>query len=880
MAERCGISDGVRPHYFLLASAGILLCPLVPAAEQETWGNCAKHGLFLPMGGEIKPGRKYARDRLVDIKHLTLDVTPDFKARTVTGTVTLSFTPIAQPLRTLTLDSVDLTIDQVSAEAAEVADRQVTEDQLLIHFAAPVEPGTQVTVKISYHGQPDRGLHFRTPEMGYPVGDTQIWTQGEAEEHRYWFPCYDYPNERFSSEVICHVPAGMDVMSNGSLISSQAGPAGLMAWHWKQSQPHVNYLIALAAGHFSKLNAQAGPVPLALWVPPSEMDQAAPAFRDTAAIMAFLQEEIGVPFPWDKYAQVYCHDFLAGGMENTSCSFMAGALLFPESVGKLDSLHGLDAHEMAHQWFGDLMTCRDWSHLWLNEGFASYYTLLYEEVKNGREGMLAGLHKAAQRVIDSKDRRPMVWRDYGDPMQQFDSRAYPKGAWVLHMLRSQLGKPLYQKAIRLYIDRHRNGIVATDDLQEIFEEVSGRSFDQFFDQWVHHGGVPELKVDYAWEAKTKQAKFTIRQTQKVDSEVLLFRLPLPVRFAVPVEGKTSLRDFSVTVSKAEETFYFNLPAQPDRVSLDPDFTVLAKWDFNPPAEMIKNQLKADFESRWRALEMLGEKKDDATARQLGETAAHDAHFAIRIEAIQTLAKIGTPAARGLLIAQLTQSDERVRLAAVDAVAGLYHPESLAALGALATTEQNPMITAKIVSSYASWPRQDVLPWLKAGSYHEMTALAAVKALQGQNRVEAVPAIREWLTTAGSAVSQKALGTVLETIAMLSRETKDQEVQPFLAAYLADHRQAVRSAAARALGQLEDPRSLPALRSLASVKRDPASLVAETAISKIDASQAAPVRSEEAWKKVQALTQKTEELEKKLEKLESRAKAVPEPESKK
>ncbi len=859
----------------LIGYAMLLLAVTAAAAEHDCWGNCAKHGLFMPMGGEIKPGRKYARDRLVDIRHLTLDVTPDFKTRTIAGTVTLSFTPIAQPLETLTLDSVDLIIDQVRAEAATLADHQVTDEQLLLHFATPIPPGTEVTVTISYHGQPEKGLHFRTPELGYPAGDTQLWTQGEAEEHRYWFPCYDYPNERFSSEVICRVPTGMDVMSNGSLVSSQPTAAGLTEWHWKQAQPHVNYLIALAAGHFHKLNASAGTVPLTLWVPPSEKDQAALAFRDTAAIMTFFQEEIGVPYPWDKYAQVYCHDFLAGGMENTSCSFMAGGLLFPEAVGRLDSLHGLDAHELVHQWFGDLITCRDWSHLWLNEGFASYYTLLYEEAKNGREGFLTGLHKAAARVIESKDRRPIVWRDYGDPMQQFDSRAYPKGAWVLHMLRSQLGKPLYQKAIRLYLDRHRNGIVATDDLQDIFEEVSGRSFDQFFDQWVHHGGVPEIKADYAWESASKQAKVTLRQTQKVDSEGLLFRLPIPIRFTFPNETKNAPQDFEVTFSKGEETFYFNLPAQPETILLDPEFTILASWDFAPPAAMLKKQLKGDFQSRWRALEMLARKTDDETARLLGDTAAQDAHYAIRIEAVEALAKLGTPVSRALLIAQLKQADERVRLAAVTAVADQYHPQSHAALVALAATEQNPEITAKIVSSFASWPQQDLLPWLKVRSYHEMVALAAVKALQGQNRVDAVPAIREWLRQKGPSIPQKALGPVLESIAWLSRDSTDPEIQPFLAAYLADHRKAVRSAAARALGLLADPRSLPALRSLAAVKRDPSSPEAATALAKIEASLTAPVQTQAAWRKVEDLTQKTEALTQKLEKLESRAKPVKE-----
>jgi len=330
----------MKSHIFVLSA--VFLTPAPAVREEECVGNCGKRQLLLPLGGEIKPGRKYARDRLVDIHHLALNVTPDFKARTIKGKVTISFTPIAQALGTLALDSVDLTIDEVTTTGAQLADRQVTTDQLLLHFAPPLPPGAEATVTISYHGQPANGLHFRTPEMGYPVGDTQVWSQGEAENHRYWFPCYDYPNERFSSEVTCHVPEGMDVISNGSLASRQPGADGLTSWHWQQKQPHVTYLIALGAGYFSKIQAPGGSVPMALYFPPSEKDQAALAFRDTTTIMAFFQKEIGVPFPWDKYDQVYTHDFLAGGMENTSCSFMAGALLFPKEVGELDTLHRLD----------------------------------------------------------------------------------------------------------------------------------------------------------------------------------------------------------------------------------------------------------------------------------------------------------------------------------------------------------------------------------------------------------------------------------------------------------------------------------------------------------------------------------------------------------
>jgi hypothetical protein len=189
----------------------------------------------------------------------------------------------------------------------------------------------------------------------------------------------------------------MDVISNGKLMSKvPSQTAGYTTFHWLQDKPHVNYLVALAAGYFHRLEATAGALPLAMLVPPSEKDQAANAFQDTAKIIEFFQQEIGVPFAWDKYFQVYCHDFLAGGMENTSCTFEAASMLFTSQTEQLRTLHRLDAHETAHQWFGDLVTCRDWSHLWLNEGFASYYTVLYEGEKSGAEAMNFALWREAE----------------------------------------------------------------------------------------------------------------------------------------------------------------------------------------------------------------------------------------------------------------------------------------------------------------------------------------------------------------------------------------------------------------------------------------------------------------------------------------------------
>lgn len=852
----------------LLATASHLI-----AAEDfaDCLGNCGKSHL-LPLGNPVKPGRKYARDRLVDIQHLALEVTPDFKARSIKGTVTLTFTPIGLPLTKLELDAMDLQMEAITAKDCQLAGWQNTEEQLVLNFGQPLAVGATASVTIQYHCEPKNGFHFRTPELGYLPDDTQAWSQGEAEYHRYWFPCYDYPNERFTSEVTCHAPDGMDVISNGRLISKEKDAAGLNVWHWSQDKPHVNYLIALAAGYFHKIEDKAGEIPLAMYVPPSEKPQAELAFLDTKNIIEFYQKEIGVAFPWDKYSQVYCLDFLAGGMENTSCTFQGVAMLAPKEVGLLESSHRLDAHELAHQWFGDLLTCRDWSHLWLNEGFASYYTILFEEQKNGRDGMLIGLRNAAQRVLDTPDTRPIVWRDYGDAMQQFDNRAYPKGAWVLHMLRSQLGKELYQKGVRTYVERHRNGIVTTDDLQEILEEVSGKSLDRFFDQWVHHGGTPEIKADYSWDEKSKLAKVTLLQKQKVDEKVLLFELPVPIRFTMTVGGVVQTQEVVVKFDKAEEDFYFNLPAAPDIVRLDPELTILAKWDFKPSRVMLEKLLKTDFLSRSLAVEALGANKTDAEATALlVNVLATDPHFSVRADAAKALQTMGTDAARAGLIAQLNQPDERARRAAVDALSAFYVRDARDALVKLSETEQNPSVLGRIITGLQSWPDFDAAPFLNRASYHGMVMSSAVQTLETQNRQETLPAIMETVKKLEGQLPEVRLSAILDAVGSLSRSVKNSPAQPFLSTYLNHPNAKVRAAAAKALGEQADPRSIAALTGLSKRKQDQAAPLATAAIARINAQMSAPEQTQDAWQKVEKLQQKSEELEKKLEKLEGRLK---------
>lgn len=855
----------------------LLSCLLLASASfavETVCEHCNK--ALLPQPLHPRPGRKYARDRLVDLVHLKLDVTPDFARRTVAATTEWTFKPIARPLAQLELDAVGLEIEAVTAQGTAVASYQVTEEKLVIVFQTRVPVDASVNLAIRYRVQPENGLYFRTPEMGYKPGDTQLWTQGEAELHRYWFPCYDYPNERFTSEVICHVPEGMEVISNGHLVGSAKDAQGLNAVHWLQDKPHVNYLVALAAGYFHKIEARAGELPLAMLVPPSEKDQAANAFRDTRNIIDFYQKEIGVPFAWDKYYQVYCLDFLAGGMENTSCTFQAAGLLFPDGDEQLSTLHGLDAHEAAHQWFGDLVTSRDWSHLWLNEGFASYYTILYEEEKNGHDAMLYSLWREAQAVLSQTDTKPTVWRDYQDAMEQFDYRVYPKGAWILHMVRSRLGPDLYRRCIKTYVERHRNQVVGTDDLHDVLDDLTGLSWDQFFDQWLYHGGVPDLALSYSYDAGTKMARVNVKQQQKVSDQVPLFALDLPVRFFL----KDKAVDFSVRVSQAEEDFHFALDSAPDLVRFDPEYTLLAKVSFTPPGDMLKKQLKGDVIGRMLAAQKLGERSDHESVEMLKGLLATDAFHAVRTEAARALKKIGNDEARSVLAGSLNQPDARVRREVVEALSAFPHNEARLALWKQAQTEKNPLILASIIRTWGARPGDTEVAaalrkHLASTSYSEEIANAAIAALRAQDDSSAAPAILARLQQNPANFDSRSYASALDALGFLARKDKDRSaIRRFLAQQLNHPKLSIRAGATKALGTLKDPAAIALLEPLTQVLKpfnDPVREAAVKAMQSLQSERESPAELKNVWQRLDDLARKEQELRKQVEDLKKQAK---------
>jgi len=755
--------------------------------------------------------RQYAPDRKADILHITIDVTPDFKTQTIAGTTTIKFVPIAKPLTELRLDAIDLEVSSVTS-SAKIEGYSVTDEAITITFDPPVLPGAQTTVTAVYEAEPKLGLYFRTPEMGYREEDTHLSTQGEAHEAPHWYPNYDYPNERSTSEVICRVPADMVVLSNGRLVSEEMDTeSGLKVVRWLQDKPHVNYLIALVAGKLKKIESRYKDIPLAFYTPTSQIDQAENSFKDTADMMAFYEKEIGVPYPWDKYYQAVVQDG-GGGMENTTLTILGDGTLFTTATENIRSSQGLVAHELVHQWFGNYVTCKDWSHLWLNEGFATYYQKLYDGYKNGRDSMLYELYRSARGVLsDRPTHKPIVYRSYARAGEQFDYRAYPKGGWVLHMLRTELGEELFRKCVKTYLERHALSSVVTEDFRSVIEELTGRSFDRFFDQWVYHARHPDLTVSYSWSQKDKLAKVSVKQTHEVNDDVMLFHFRTKVRFLID----DKVVEHEITVDTAEHDFYFPLQKEPKIVRFDPDYGLLANVKFEKPTAMLYDQLenKDDVIGRLRAIEALEKKKDKKTIAKLKEVLNGDLFYGVRGEASKALRNIHTNDAFDALVESFDQPDARVRLQVVRDIGGFYRPESFRRTKQVLRREKNPEILYSAIRNLGKYHHKDtrrlLMDYLKSRSYRNKLAVGAVQAIRMLDEPFFISLLQRTLGEREQQFTSWDFARGLDTLAHISRNEDDKaKVRNFLAGYVNNPKKTIQMGAIKALGTLGDTKAIP------------------------------------------------------------------------
>src|SRR5262245_7926866 len=628
----------------------------------------------------------FAPDRPCDIVHIALTLQLDIAQQSLRGTCATTVRAVQEAIPGVTLDAVDLQIVQVRQADGTPLPYDYDGQRLRLTFPEPLQRGAPATVEVDYSvTKPRLGLYFITPDAAYPHKPVQVWSQCQDEDARYWFPCFDAPNEKATTEMIVTVPQPYFVLSNGTLLSTTRDEtAGTITYHWLQDQPHSTYLMTLVVGEFSERTEMVDDTPVQWYVTPGREDDGQRAFGDTPEMVRVFSQKLGVPYPWNKYAQIAVSDFIFGGMENTTATTQTDLTLHDARAHLDFSSNGLVAHELAHQWFGNLLTCKHWAHAWLNEGFATYFDALFHEHHQGTDEFRYRMYQNARsyfREDGEEYRRPIITNVYKEPIDLFDHHLYEKGSLVLHMLRYLLGDDVFWRSLTQYVTSNRHQVVETVDLERAIESATGRNLQAFFQQWVYKGGHPEYQVEFAWDEATRMATVTVKQQQRTGTEhsveTPLFDMPVTLLLALP-EGE---QRFALRVHEQLHTFHLALPAKPRWLSFDPGNWILKKLQLKVPKDMLIAQLQHDPDVMGRiyAAEALGELGSLDVVASLRQALAQDSFWGVQVEIARILGTIHTPAALEALLAHTHLPHPKARRAVVTALGEFKDDQVAAAL---------------------------------------------------------------------------------------------------------------------------------------------------------------------------------------------------------
>ncbi|MEE8142562.1 MAG: M1 family aminopeptidase, partial [Planctomycetota bacterium] len=679
-------------------------------------------------------------------------------------------------------------------------------EHLEVFFSEVLQQGERVSLEIAYSvDNPSSGLHFFGPTEDEPDIPTLVWSQGQSVDNSHWFPCFDHPNERQTTELVVTTRRGYRVSSNGRLLSERENQ-DTVTFHWLQDKPHVAYLVSLIVGEFHVTRDTWRNIPVEYWVHPKFKENVPRTFRNTIPMLEFFSNSIGVEYPWDRYAQICCEGF-GGGMENTAATTLGNWSLHDERSSLDGSSDGLIAHELAHQWFGDLLTCNDWAHIWLNEGFASYFEALWAEENLGAEEFSYNMYRKASRARRGGKTRPVVDHAYEHPDSMFDSRAYPKGAWVLHMIRRRLGDEEFWEVLGRYTRDHAYGTVETVDLRRAIEQVTGRSFGRFFYDWTARPGHPELTVSFKWQNQEQLARVSVRQTQ--ESAAFHFQLRMEFRFAdAPLVSIT--RD----ITEKEMTFLLPLPEAPSLFRVDPEQAVLMELSEKKGRDLWKAQLLEDpsAAARVHAAVHFGKSRSDADRKLLAGALQEESFWGVQSEIAKALAESGGDMARDALLTGVKLQNPKARIACVRALGSFHHdPKVMDALRPLVVDgDPSYRVEAAAVTSYSKLDAQDALAVLKVAlgrdSRFESVRGAALSGLGHVRDPEVVPLLSRWTRRDRPRFCRPKAISALATLTKRTHleDATAQKIVATIRPCLDDSGRRIRLAAVRALGGLQDP----------------------------------------------------------------------------
>ncbi len=764
----------------------------------------------------------WSRDRVVDVKHSKIDIKLDLTEKRVAGTVTHTVAPLNENSRFVHFDAIDMDITAVSV-ARKPAEFSYDGAVLRIDLGDGRKRGQDLPVAVTYSATPRIGMYFIGPDEGYPDKPVQVWTQCQDEDTRYWLPCFDHPSEKQTSELIVTVPGSWYALSNGRLLEDKANRDGTRRFHWHQDRPHSTYLFTLAAGELDRIDASTGGLTIDYFVEPKDVADAKKVFANTPAMIALFERLFDAKYPWSKYSQVVVRDFVFGGMENTTATTMTENILFDSKAARDFSSDPLISHELAHQWFGDLLTCRDWSHGWLNESFATYLEMLWDEHHQGIDYYRQGQVENTELYFGERYRRPIVTNVFHEPIDLFDRHLYEKGSVVLAMLRGLLGDDQFFRSLQRYVRENQERSVITQDLASAISTETGRNLDWFFDQWVYRPGHPCFRVSWSYDDDQKLATVSVKQTQSTSDGTAIFRMPVTIDFR---KGKGRVQSFRVEITDPEHTFAFPVTQKPDLCRFDPYGGILKELDFEKSVGELRLQLREDDDIAGRqfAAEQLGKKGGREAIAALETAVMSDKFWACQAAAAKALGKIHTTPARDALLRCLpTVRHLKAKRAVVAALGEFRGDESvLQALTPIARRDRSWFVEAEACRSIGKLR----LP----GSFDVLKANIDRPSFRQVVRIGCIDGLVELRKDAGLEIISRAARygepfqgrtPAVGALARLGQyfPARKKALGEEIAEYLEDPDFRVRIAAANALKTLKDDSQVAALDRMAARELD-------------------------------------------------------------
>ena len=575
------------------------------------------------------PTAKWPRNKTIDVKHIALDLKFDWTKRQAYGTASIQLVPFYST-KHIVLDGALLSIQSIQLSNGKALsfnyDGSNRDDAIRISLDRQYQGGEELTIVIAYHtthvNQPDpnnlggsmgKGLRFFLPSSNTPIRRKQIWSAGEPESNRYWFPGYDAPNDVRTTELKATVEKNFTVISNGNLMEVQDHPNGTRTFHYKADKPYPNYLTSIVVGEYAEVKQKQGNTTLHTFGYPDEKEAVEATVERLPDMVKFYSELLNAPFPNSHNTQVAVQDFpFPGGVGQQGAVTVSDNMIddFRTHADFLYLWDGIESEGVLAQWFGNSISPRNWSHVWLSKSFIHYFDGLYTDYKNGHAEYLIWYHKLFEQPIVANDwhsgyQHPIVTQQYDDVSGFIsDNHAKLQGAWVLRMLRKQLGEELWWKAIRHYIQSHAGKQVVTEDFLASIEESTGQSMAWFFDQWVYKIGRPSFEISRKYDAEQKQLSLTLRQIQKVNPASAY---PQAQFFQGKMDIELNTGIITVWIAAQEEnTFTFTLTEEPQFVNVDFESHWIKDIAFQKPINEWLAQLEnsQDVLAKWDAIDSL------------------------------------------------------------------------------------------------------------------------------------------------------------------------------------------------------------------------------------------------------------------------------------